>query len=90
MINTNSFASFIIAIGFLCYSSAHQIPRNESGKIIRSQTAKREFKNTTGYPQGRPGYVIDHIIPLKRGGCDDPRNMQWQTAGEGKEKDRWE
>ncbi len=20
----------------------------------------------TGYPQGRPGYVVDHIIPLNR------------------------
>jgi hypothetical protein len=26
----------------------------------------------TGYPHGRPGYVVDHIIPLKRGGADEP------------------
>jgi hypothetical protein len=76
--------------GLLCYSSAHQIPRNESGRIIRSQSAKQEFKQQTGFPKGRPGYVIDHIIPLKRGGCDDPCNMQWQTKEEAKEKDKWE
>ena len=80
----------ILAVGLLCYSSAHQIPRNESGRIIRSQIAKTEFRQQTGYPKGRPGYVIDHIIPLKRGGCDDPRNMQWQTIEEAKEKDKWE
>ena len=40
----------------------------------------------TGYPHGRPGYVVDHVIPLKRGG-DAPWNMQWQTIAEGKAKD---
>ena len=37
-----------------------------------------------------PGYVIDHIIALKRGGPDTPANMQWQTVGEAKAKDRVE
>jgi hypothetical protein len=27
---------------------------------------------------------------LKRGGKDDPSNMQWQTIEESKEKDKWE
>jgi hypothetical protein len=29
-------------------------------------------------------------MPLKRGGADDPSNMQWQTTGAAKAKDRWE
>ena len=62
----------------------------------RSQTAKNEFKKlypcpTNGNRKGPcPGYVIDHIKPLACGGEDAPLNMQWQTAAEGKAKDKWE
>jgi len=37
-----------------------------------------------------PGHVVDHIIPLKRGGLDEPNNMQWQTVTDAKAKDRVE
>jgi len=37
-----------------------------------------------------PGYLVDHIKPLRRGGADEPGNMQWQTVEEAKAKDRWE
>jgi hypothetical protein len=37
-----------------------------------------------------PGYVIDHLVPLKRGGADAPGNMQWQTIQAAKAKDRVE
>jgi len=36
------------------------------------------------------GYIIDHVIALKRGGADNPANMQWQTVDEAKAKDRVE
>jgi hypothetical protein len=36
------------------------------------------------------GYVVDHIVPLKRGGADDPSNMQWQTTAAAKAKDKIE
>jgi len=42
----------------------------------------------TDYPNGRPGYVVDHIIPLYKGGEDTPENMQWLTVGQHKEKHR--
>jgi hypothetical protein len=60
------------------------------------QQAKTDFKKAhpcpaTGRSTGAcPGYVIDHVTPLKRGGKDRPENMQWQTKEEAKAKDRWE
>jgi hypothetical protein len=64
--------------------------RDSHGRIARSPEARQEFMTQTGYPHGRPGYVVDHIIPLKRGGADEPWNMQWQTIAEGKAKDATE
>ena len=58
---------------------AYGAPRDKHGRIKRSEKAKREFERETGYPHGRKGYVVDHIIPLSEGGADDPSNMQWQT-----------
>lgn len=72
------------------------IQRDAQGKIIRDPAAKRAFRQThpcpaTGETKGAcPGYVIDHIVPLKRGGADMPCNMAWQTVEEAKAKDRWE
>jgi hypothetical protein len=71
-------------------SSGYVGARDSNGRIIRSEAAKHEFMRTTGFPHGRPGYVIDHIIALKRGGPDNLSNMQWQTIEEAKAKDRWE
>lgn len=64
--------------------------RDSYGRIKRSSTAKERFMRQTGYPHGCPGYVVDHIIPLSKGGRDDPSNMQWQTKAEAKAKDKWE
>ena len=72
------------------YHYSYGIKRDAKGKIERSQTARLAFMKKTGYPHGRAGYVIDHIIPLKKGGCDCTGNMQWQTIADAKEKDKWE
>ena len=62
----------------------------------RSTKAKDAFKKVnpcpaTGRSSGAcPGYVIDHVMPLKRGGADAPYNMQWQTKAAAKAKDKWE
>ena len=65
-------------------------PRDAKGRFVRSEEAKHQFEVQSGYPHGRPGYVIDHIRPLACGGADTPSNMQWQTVAEGKAKDAWE
>jgi hypothetical protein len=72
------------------------VTRDSRGHIARNAHAKGEFRKSspcpsTGRPTGAcPGYVIDHVTPLKRGGADAPYNMQWQTIEAAKEKDRWE
>jgi hypothetical protein len=64
--------------------------RDTNGRILRSGQAKDSFKRATGYPKGRSGYVIDHIVPLACGGADVPSNMQWQTVAAAKAKDKVE
>jgi hypothetical protein len=72
------------------------VPRDSHGRIARDPRQTNAFKRqhpcpSTGKSYGScPGYVIDHVTPLKRGGADAPSNMQWQTKGAAKEKDRWE
>ncbi len=74
-------------------SSAFTVPRYtapDSAGRERSEAAKRTFMKQSGYQKGRPGYVVDHIIPLACGGADEPFNMQWQTIEAGKAKDKVE
>lgn len=72
------------------------VQRDSHGRIKRSAEAKDHFKkshrcHSTAISSGAcPGYVIDHIVPLKRGVADIPTNMQWQTKEEAKAKDRIE
>lgn len=70
--------------------TSESVPRDKHGKIKRSASQKKAFMKSSGFPKGRKGWVVDHIIPLKKGGCDCPSNMQWQTKAEAKEKDKWE
>ncbi len=71
-------------------------PRDSHGRIKRNPHARREFMRlhpcpSTGKPRGRcPGWVVDHVVPLKRGGLDHPANMQWQTVEAAKAKDQVE
>lgn len=70
--------------------STSTVGRDFHGRIKRSESAKLAFMRMTGYAHGRPGYVVDHVVPLAKGGADDPSNMQWQTIQDAKAKDKWE
>lgn len=70
--------------------NGYAYPRGSRSHSRRSLVQKHLFWRETGYPHGRPGYVVDHIIPLACGGADVPSNMQWQTIAAGKAKDKWE
>lgn len=54
----------------------------------RSSAVRHAFMRQTGYPHGRPGFVIDHVVPLCAGGLDAVSNLQWQTKAAAKVKDR--
>ena len=76
----------------MAWRDAH-LTREQSqcrGRIGRSAQPRQDFMKHTGYPKGRKGYVMDHIVPLECGGADAPSNMQWQTVQEAKVKDRTE
>jgi len=72
------------------------VQRDAHGKIARDPRQLNAFKKqhpcpATGKTYGAcPGYIVDHVIPLKRGGPDTPGNMQWQTKEAAREKDKWE
>lgn len=56
----------------------------------RTTSARARFLRETGYPHGRPGWIVDHVIPLARGGCDCSANLQWQTVEAARCKDAFE
>ncbi len=70
--------------------------RSHTSRSKRDPAERRAFMRShpcpsTGRTSGAcPGYVVDHVVPLKRGGADRPANMQWQTVAAGKAKDKWE
>jgi len=79
-------AALLIAASLLSF------PPSSEARIPRSKTALRAFVNQQACPStGRhrlpcPGWQIDHIIPLKCLGLDEPENMQWLTVEEHRAK----
>jgi hypothetical protein len=61
-------------------------PRDSRGKIKRDPSAKSEFKRTHPKPPGCDRCEVDHIVPLSKGGRDDPSNMQWLPKAQHQDK----
>src|ERR1017187_5026865 len=95
-------AAPVASAGHVLWASTHgphspnAPPASADGRIKRDPAARRAFQRqdpcpATGKQTGAcPGYVEDHIVPLKRGGADKAENMQWQTKEAAKSKDRIE
>jgi TPR repeat protein len=64
--------------------------KDPTGRIVRSTEARRDFMKATGFPNGKPGYVITHLVPRSGGGCDCRENLQWQSVGEARQAETWE
>lgn len=72
------------------HHAAVGVLRDSRGRIARSSAVRREFLRLTGYPNGRPGWIVDHVTPLQCGGADAVWNMQWESAADARAKDRTE
>jgi len=71
-------------------------PHDLHGNVAHSKKARAEFRKhhpcpVNGKKTGKcPGYIIDYIRPLKRGGADWPSNMQWQERAAVRDRKRAE
>ncbi len=52
----------------------------------RINGARAEFMRSSGFPDGRPGYVIAYLVPLRKGGEDSASNMEWKLKEDPKAK----
>jgi hypothetical protein len=64
------------------HKSTYPVERTSNGRIKRTSSARRFFMRSTGHQHGWPGHEVDHIVPLSKGGADEPENMQWLTVEE--------
>lgn len=76
-------------------NAASGVQRDSHGRITRSAEATQHFKKSnpcpsTGKSRGAcPGYVIDHVVPLKRGGEMPLRICNGKRKKRPKPRTRW-
>jgi len=86
-----AYTSSLIIAGLLAACAASPEKHTKRSPAARAAFMQAYPCPATGKTKGAcPGYVVDHIVPIKRGGGDNLYNMQWSTVEEAKLKDRWE
>jgi 5-methylcytosine-specific restriction endonuclease McrA len=78
---------------FLICSLAVLAPGDADARSSKARYAfvKAHPCPATGKSRGAcPGWQVDHIVPLKCGGADSARNMQWLTVSAHKAKTKRE
>lgn len=73
-----------------CCHNPQESPKKRDASMRKLFMAEHPCPSTGKTKGACPGYVVDHIVPIKRGGGDHPYNMQWQNVQDGKDKDKWE
>lgn len=80
----------------LIFIAACALSAGASAEYDRSKKVLREFVKQQACPSTGlhrfpcPGWQVDHIIPLKCLGLDDPENLQWLTVEDHKAKTKRE
>ena len=60
--------------------------RDSHGRIQRSSSERQKFLKSQGLTHTPPGYQVDHVKPLSKGGADKTSNMQLIPKDSPKEK----
>jgi len=58
------------------YVSGQTYKSTGAPKVERSSSARQEYLKSQGYNKVPAGYQVDHVVPLSKGGADQPYNMQ--------------
>jgi len=88
----------MILVAAVLLAGALQVPDVDMSLDIEVGTkraptpAMNAFRRQTGYPNGRPGWVIDHVVPYCSGGdvVDVLENLAWQERSASYRKDVFE
>jgi hypothetical protein len=77
------------ALQTLLNSDYPETKTDSDGHVIESPTARQEFMKKSGYPNGRSGYALMHVKPIKEGGQDSPDNLEWVSLEEARQRGGW-
>lgn len=88
--NKGAFATSLLLLAFALAPSASDAEYARSKAALRAFVKQQACPATGEHRLPCMGWQIDHIIPLKCLGLDEPENMQWLTIEDHKAKTKRE